>query len=111
MIFLERRANFGNGGAVDNLLNAAKANAVRRLKGQKVPAMMTLEAQDFDPDYNRASNANDNLTEMFKDVVGCESVVAKLRMYQQVALTKRNRGEDATDLIPTNFVFKGPPGR
>ncbi|KAF8915627.1 P-loop containing nucleoside triphosphate hydrolase protein [Mucidula mucida] len=86
----KRRANFGNGGAVDNLLNAAKANAVRRLKGQKVPAMMTLEAQDFDPDYNRASNANDNLTEMFKDVVGCES------------------GEDATD--STNFVFKGPPG-
>ncbi|KAF9042770.1 P-loop containing nucleoside triphosphate hydrolase protein [Hymenopellis radicata] len=106
----KRRANFGNGGAVDNLLSVAKANAVRRLKGQKIPAMMTLEPQDFDPDYDRASNASDNLDEMFKDVVGCENVVAKLRMYQKVALTKRNRGEDSNDLIPTNFVFKGPPG-
>ena len=66
--------------------------------------------QDFDPDYGRANEASNNLRQIFKDVVGCEEIIAKLEGYQQVARSLKARGRQSDGLVPTNFLFKGPPG-
>ncbi|KAK0501721.1 P-loop containing nucleoside triphosphate hydrolase protein [Armillaria luteobubalina] len=102
------RPNFGNAGEVENLLSKAKMNYMSRTRGAVVDT--TFEPADFDPDFDRGSHADDNLDELFKDVVGCDGIVSKLREYQKTASTGRRKGRNVRDLIPTCFVFKGPPG-
>ncbi|KFZ12367.1 hypothetical protein V502_07117, partial [Pseudogymnoascus sp. VKM F-4520 (FW-2644)] len=105
--------NFGNGGDVENLISKAKSNYQARQS--KFPAAersidFLFEAQDFDPDFDRASSAETNLKQLFKDVIGCEYIIKKLDGYLKVAKGMRAQGLDPKGQIPMNFVFKGPPG-
>ncbi|GJF00004.1 P-loop containing nucleoside triphosphate hydrolase protein [Phanerochaete sordida] len=110
------RPNFGNGGEVENMLGKAKNNYQSRQS--KLPTSqrsfdVLFEPIDFDPNFSRADNSDVNLEKLFEDVVGCEKIVEKLREYQNIARVTKQRGQDpreARHLIPTNFVFKGPPG-
>lgn len=109
----KRRPNFGNGGEVENLISRAKVAQQQRESSKPVHERsfdVVFEPQDFDPDYDRASRASGNVKELFKDVVGCDSIVAQLEGYQKQAATMRKRGIDPEGSIPFNFVFKGPPG-
>lgn len=111
------RPNFGNGGEVENMLGKAKGNyqaRQARLPVAQRPYDVVFEPVDFDPDFSRADNSETNLKKLFEDVVGCEKVVAKLQEYQNIARVMKARGKEARDareLIPTNFIFKGPPGK
>jgi hypothetical protein len=104
------RPNFGNGGAVENLLGQTKIRYMARMRGSRPPTAIILEPQDFDPHFDRHLHADENLDKMFEDVVGCKDIIDKLRGYQKVSRVLKARGEDPHDVIPTNFVFKGPPG-
>ena len=107
------RPNFGNAGELENLLSIAKNNHQKRMAHLPYSARsaeISFEPQDFDPDYQRSANATSNLKELFQDVVGCEKIVKKLEGYQRIAHASKQQGRDPQDLIPTNFVFKGPPG-
>ena len=107
------RPNFGNGGEVENLLAKAKNNYQTRqasLPAAQRSFDVVFQPQDFDPDFDRAEHSGENLKKLFEDVVGCESIVKKLEEYQNVARGMKMKGRDPKDLIPTNFVFKGPPG-
>ncbi|KAK0188469.1 P-loop containing nucleoside triphosphate hydrolase protein [Armillaria mellea] len=104
------RPKFGNAGDVENLLSKAKANYISRIRGTQLSVDTIFQPADFDPDFDRGSHADDNLDELFKDVVGCDGIVSKLRKYQKTASAGRRKGHDVRDLIPTSFVFKGPPG-
>lgn len=111
------RPNFGNGGEVENMLGRAKNNyqsRISKLPAAQRPLDVLFEPVDFDPDFNRAESSDENLTKLFEDVVGSEKIVEKLREYQTIARVTKQRGQDpreARHLIPTNFVFKGPPGK
>jgi AAA lid domain len=105
--------NFGNGGDVENLISKAKSSYQARQS--KLPAEersidFIFEPQDFDPDFDRGSSAETNLQDLFKDVVGCESIIEKLDGYLKVAKGMRAQGLDPIGQIPMNFIFKGPPG-
>ncbi|KAL4256309.1 CbxX/CfxQ family protein [Pleurotus pulmonarius] len=102
------RPNFGNGGEVENLLSQAKARYQARASKSAVD--IVFEPQDFDPDHDRNSRAATNLQELFKDIIGCENVITRLGDYQRIAETIKSKNLDARTLIPTSFVFKGPPG-
>ena len=107
------RPNFGNAGEVENQLTAAKGRHQLRQSAKKPserPSDIVFEPQDFDPDHDRGAHASTNLAKLFEDVVGCEEVVAKLSGYQQIAQGMKAKGMDARGEIPTNFLFKGPPG-
>lgn len=101
------RPNFGNIGEVENILSRAKILYQARTSSPDAP----FEPQDFDPDYRRNENAAGNLAALFKNIVGSDGVVEKLGKFQRMAETCRTRGMDPREMIPTNFVFKGPPGR
>jgi len=108
------RPHFGNGGAVENLLSQAKGRHQTRqasLSSRERSLDVIFEPQDFDPNHDRDAHAPDNLEKLFEDVVGCENVIRKLREYQQVSRAMKARGMDSHDSIPTNFIFKGPPGK
>ncbi|EKD17579.1 NFX1-type zinc finger-containing protein 1 [Drepanopeziza brunnea f. sp. 'multigermtubi' MB_m1] len=105
--------HFGNGGDVENLISKAKSNYQARQS--KLPSAdrstrFHFEPQDFDPDYNRAAGAENNLQELFKDVIGCDEIIAKLDGFLQVAKGMRAQNLDPRGQIPMNFLFKGPPG-
>jgi len=109
----KNRPNFGNAGELENLLSVAKNNYQKRmshLPHSARSAEILFEPQDFDADYERSANATSNLKELFKDVVGCEKMVQKLEGYQRIAHASKQQGRDPRNFIPTNFVFKGPPG-
>ncbi|EKM60602.1 uncharacterized protein PHACADRAFT_203774 [Phanerochaete carnosa HHB-10118-sp] len=110
------RPNFGNGGEIENILGKAKNNYQSRqskLPASHRPLEVIFEPLDFDPNFNRAERADKNLKKLFEDMVGCEKIVEKLQEYQNIARVTKQRGWEAREarhLIPTNFVFKGPPG-
>ncbi|KAI9763908.1 MAG: hypothetical protein M1840_009020 [Geoglossum simile] len=108
-----RRPNFGNAGEVENLLGMAKSRQQSRLFSKPASersADVIFEPEDFDPNFNRGENATLNCRKLFEDVVGCDEIVRKLEGYQQTAQNMKARGVDPNGHIPTNFVFKGPPG-
>lgn len=105
--------NFGNGGDVENLISKAKANYQARqsaLPAAQRSIDFIFEPQDFDMDYDRASGAETNLHELFKGVLGCEGIIAKLDAFLKVAKGMRAQGLEPRGQIPMNFIFKGPPG-
>lgn len=100
------RPNFGNIGEVENRLGQAKI----RLQARKAPVDAPFQPEDFDPDYKRGENAAANLPKLFEGTVGCEEIIQKLLGYQKTAAACKARGIDPREMVPTNFVFKGPPG-
>ncbi|KAF7923181.1 uncharacterized protein EAE98_007886 [Botrytis deweyae] len=107
------RLNFGNGGEVENLIATARTNY--QLRTSKIPveersSKWVFQPEDFDPEYDRGRSANENLQRLFADVIGCENIVKQLGQYQNVCKAMKSRNIDPRQYIPTNFVFKGPPG-
>ncbi|KAA8896388.1 ATPases of the AAA+ class [Sphaerosporella brunnea] len=107
------RPNFGNGGEVENMISQAKVRYQQRIS--KVPPAqrpedVIFEPVDFDPNFARGATAALNCRTLFADVVGCEEIIAKLEGYQQIAANAKAAGIELHELIPTNFLFKGPPG-
>lgn len=118
------RPNFGNAGEVDILLNDTKARHQRRLtlarqkagnsqtptKGGLTDDDALLNAQDFDPDFDRANSSTTNVKALFRDTVGSEQVVALLEGYQDTVRRLKSLDMDPKENIPFNFLFRGPPG-
>lgn len=105
---------FGNGGDVENLLSKAKGRRQKRLEeaglSQITEKSIMLEPQDFDPDYDRSSNADKNRDELFGRFMGFDTIVKNFREYQKMADGMRIRGIDPRPHIPWAFIFKGPAG-
>lgn len=118
------RPNFGNAGEVDILLNDTKARHQRRLtlarqkagnsqtptKGALTDDDTLLNAQDFDPDFDRANSSTTNVNALFRDTVGSEQVVTLLEGYQDTVRRLKSLDMDPKENIPFNFLFRGPPG-
>ncbi|KAM3565705.1 hypothetical protein MY1884_000014 [Beauveria asiatica] len=104
------RPNFGNAGEVDILLNEAKSRHQKRLTAGMTARTSTLEALDFDENYERHERAETNVEQLFNDTIGCERLVATLQGYQETARTTKALGLDPKEQIPFTFLFRGPPG-
>jgi Cdc6-like AAA superfamily ATPase len=104
------RPNFGNAGEVDILLDRAKALHQKHITSGQVKHFDTLEALDFDPEFDRGERAATNLPALFQDVVGCDELIRQFEGYQTTAANMKALGMDPREQIPFNFLFKGPPG-
>lgn len=104
------RPNFGNAGEVDIILNDAKARHQKRLSSKETDKRATLEALDFDKDFDRAERSDTNVARLFEGTVGCELIVAKLAGFQKNVQKMKELGMDPKEGIPFNFLFRGPPG-
>lgn len=104
------RPNFGNAGEVDILLNDAKACHQKRLSSKETKHISTLEALDFDKDFDRAERSDTNVAKLFEGTVGCELIMAKLEGFQNNVRSMKELGMDPKEGIPFNFLFRGPPG-
>lgn len=115
---MSERPKFGNAGDVASLLARAKLRHAERLEAAGGTAdgcseesyAVTLEPEDFDPDCDRASRADQNRDSLFSGFVGFEKIVNQFRQYQLMANGIRKHEIDPRPHIPWAFVFKGPPG-
>lgn len=103
--------NFGNAGEVDIILDRAKGLHQKHLSAGKSSDRDTLDAIDFDPDFDRGKRAATNLPALFQEVVGCEEIVKQIQGYQTFAANMKARGMDPRQELPFSFLFKGPPGK
>ncbi|KAF3923850.1 hypothetical protein ABW21_db0205876 [Orbilia brochopaga] len=104
-----QKPNFGNAGEVENLLNVAKERMLKRqLESDEL--VTELLPTDFNPDHDRGNLANNDLKELFKDLIGINDVYQRFEDYQTTSVIMRRRGLDPKDHTPMLFVFKGPPG-
>ncbi|KAL5401415.1 hypothetical protein PMIN03_011529 [Paraphaeosphaeria minitans] len=104
------RPNFGNAGEVDIILDRAKALHQKHVTSTKVKQFGMFEAIDFDPYFDRGERAATEVSALFQDVVGCESLIKQFQVYQTTAANMKALGMDAREKLPFNFLFKGPPG-
>ncbi|PTB62614.1 P-loop containing nucleoside triphosphate hydrolase protein [Trichoderma citrinoviride] len=104
------RANFGNGGAIENLLSKAKSSYQKRLSGGKCKKKSRLEAEDFDEDFDRTTRKDADVKQLFKDEVDREEIIRKLEHIQSRVRQLKAVGMDVREEIPFNFLFRGPPG-
>ncbi|ODA79016.1 hypothetical protein RJ55_04606 [Drechmeria coniospora] len=103
------RPNFGNGGAVDNLLSRAKISFQERASKKKGTKNL-LEAVDFDKYFDRAERTYTNVAKLFEGEVGREEIIAFLEELQERAMLLNEMKMDPGDEIPFSFLFRGPPG-
>lgn len=107
------RPNFGNAGAVENIISRAKELEQKRTSAVKTDGInpdVVFFPQDFNEDFDRASAAGLSCRDLFADIVGCEKLIDQLERYQQIAKNMKAKGKDPRTQVPFNFLFKGPPG-
>ncbi|KAM0516959.1 hypothetical protein ACHAPE_005071 [Trichoderma viride] len=104
------RANFGNGGAIENLLSKAKASYQKRVSDKKLKKKNQIEAEDFDADFDRTTRKDTNVRALFQDDIGREEIIEKLEHIQQQVRQLKSLEMDVREEIPFNFLFRGPPG-
>lgn len=102
------RPNFGNAGEIDILLDKAKASHQRRVSSGRVKRHGTLEAVDFDEEYDRAEKGDTDIRKLFAGDVGREGLISVLQGYQKRVREAKRLEFDPE--IPFNFLFRGPPG-
>lgn len=104
--------NFGNAGEIDILLSRAKELQQGRLASctdEYDPFL--LESQDFDTDFDRPTQAEIRIRDLFKDFVGANDLVEKLVSYSRMVKNAKALDMDPRAQIPFNYLFRGPPGK
>lgn len=103
--------NFGNAGAVDNLLTDAKLAMRRRLDSlppQAERPVQQLLPEDFGEDPRKGGSGGEEA--IFSGLVGCDNITEKLKEYRAVIQLAQRRGDDPRDKVNYNFLFVGSPG-
>eukprot|EP00775_Hariotina_reticulata_P004272 gene4272-4525_t len=115
-----RRPNFGNAGAVNNLLSSAALKMEKR--NSHLPAEQRVSASPTPEDFMSESEAaaaaraaagegpNAATEAVFADLIGCSTVLQKLREWQATIKASQALGKDPLDSFELNFTFVGAPG-
>ncbi|WIA14243.1 hypothetical protein OEZ85_002779 [Tetradesmus obliquus] len=115
----KRRPNFGNAGAVNNLLSTAAMRmeartahlpTAQRAAAAPAPEDFMSEADAAAAAARAAGKAGAASEAVFSDLIGCQSVLAKLKEWQATITASQALGKDPLDSFELNFTFVGAPG-
>jgi SpoVK/Ycf46/Vps4 family AAA+-type ATPase len=96
------KPNFGNAGAVDNVLS----QGISRMQLRGNPGVLTIE--DFD--YKGDGHDNESLETLFDDLIGCKEVRETMDELRNTVVFAKSQGKSATSNISYNYLFLGSPG-
>eukprot|EP00919_Chromeraceae_sp_WS-2016_P034909 GHVR01082672.1.p1 GENE.GHVR01082672.1~~GHVR01082672.1.p1 ORF type:complete len:2320 (+),score=323.74 GHVR01082672.1:1195-8154(+) len=110
--------NFGNAGALNNLLSTAQQLRQKRINEAKQNGSTTtagfIESDFVDPALDsdlKGLTAAKMKEKLFGDLVGCESIKKLLDSIFSTLWLAKKTGDDSKRLaVPTCFLFVGPPG-
>ncbi|KAA8895568.1 P-loop containing nucleoside triphosphate hydrolase protein [Sphaerosporella brunnea] len=109
----QMRPNFANGGEVDMLIATAISNYQNRQSSEPFEERATdglFEPVDFGPEFDRNVEAIANCRRQLDGKVE-NKIIDKLEDYLRIAHSAKRGNMDPRLVVPTNFVFKGPPGQ
>ena len=107
--------NFGNAGAVMNLLSKASINYMDRVDQEQQSDSVGTQRELLLEDFLNAEELKvykdgfDN-TDHLAGLVGCESIRSQLEKYKSTILLAQQLNCNPIDMIPFNFLFVGKPG-
>jgi len=100
------RPNFGNAGAVDNLVSAAVASAEQRHQAlpaaERAVATAHLALQDFVVEKPHVLDPS----LVFEGLIGCGAIKERLEEYRAVAEAASKAGRDPVDDLALTFCFQ-----
>jgi hypothetical protein len=104
---------YGNARAVENCLQIAKQRHQERL--QAMPAADRdytgqLQPADFDPDHEVKSRGSIDCEQLLAGQVSNSVIKQISRMQKQALIAKWTNAKGFRNVVPTNFIFRGPPG-
>ena len=102
--------NFGNAGAVGNLVARASERHVARLHAAGLSAAAIAADRDLLSSDFQDDEVPKTIDELFADLVGCDAIVSQLKDYQTVMAAATADGLDPRREVPWNFCFVGAPG-
>eukprot|EP01119_Soliformovum_irregulare_P010112 TRINITY_DN246_c2_g1_i4.p1 TRINITY_DN246_c2_g1~~TRINITY_DN246_c2_g1_i4.p1 ORF type:complete len:1439 (-),score=659.73 TRINITY_DN246_c2_g1_i4:48-3890(-) len=98
--------NFGNGGAVENMISAAILNFQQRIGNGNFNSKVEMIPEDFVPPKKKFQ-----LEEIFSDIIGCDHLLNKLKEYKNAIEWEKARGNSGKSSGNLeSFLFVGPPG-
>jgi hypothetical protein len=106
---LRNKLNFDNDDDVKNLISKVKTNYQARqsaLSTAQRSIDFIFESQNFDSQYDRASNVEINLERLFQRIIDCEDIVSKLNEFLKVIKEMRAQDLESREQISMNFIFK-----
>ncbi|GFH06095.1 NFX1-type zinc finger-containing protein 1, partial [Haematococcus lacustris] len=104
-----RRPNFGNAGAVNNLLATVAMRMEARMR--EMPASARAAALPVAADFLPPGDAEAvQVDQVMADLVGCEKVLAKLREWKATINASQRVGNKPSDSFEFNLLFVGGPG-
>ena len=103
------RPNFGNAGAVGNLVSEAVARSETRLKNLPPDERAWNTELILDDLYVPPAHVADKSL-VLEGLVGCEFIKERLVEYEKVVEAARLAGRDAMDDLGMTFCFQGSPG-
>lgn len=99
------RPNFGNAGAVDNLLS----KAITRMQSRGERTADELVPEDFGYD---GDGPNENALDLlFDDLIGCKSIKDTMDELRNMVVFSQAQGKSASSGVSYNYLFLGNPGR
>lgn len=101
-----RRPNFGNAGAVNNLLATAAMRMEARTK--HLSPQQRSNAVPVPEDFYAPQVADP--ARIFDNLIGCKAVLEKLREWQATIQACQRLGKDPLETFELNFLFVGSPG-
>eukprot|EP01050_Picozoa_sp_SAG11_P003357 SAG11_NODE_188_length_13029_cov_3.652514_5_plen_2762_part_00 len=98
------KPNFGNAGAVDNILS----KAITRMQQRRPGSSAELTAEDF----GCASDGPDTdvLDSLFSDLIGCDEVRETMDELHATVEFARKQGKPPASHVAFNYLFLGAPG-
>lgn len=96
------KPNFGNAGAVDNILS----QAISRMQVRGKPGPLTVE--DFD--YKGDGHDEGSLETLFDDLIGCKDIRETMKDLRNTVVFAKAQGKHAASNVSFNYLFLGSPG-
>uniref|UniRef100_A0A7S0VPX4 AAA+ ATPase domain-containing protein n=1 Tax=Hemiselmis tepida TaxID=464990 RepID=A0A7S0VPX4_9CRYP len=94
------QGNFGNAGAVENLLSQAKLAMVAAGRSE-------LRRCDFCPEAGEDEGREEDI---FADLQGCDELIARLKVIRASIKMAVGMGQDRANGVEFNYLFTGAPG-
>lgn len=121
----KEQPNFGNAGAVTNILSEAKKSMQSRLSSKTSASSSAISQSQQDTllacDFGYLGNEddiltgdsdqmNDHLSHLFDGLIASDAIINKLNEYKDLIRLCQSKGQDPKQFIEFNFIFAGAPG-